>query len=91
MIVIGMLKTKYTDFETEIFGVNTHFRVLETSTHLFIYISQNAPETVLYTSIISDFLYSRKIKKDHKHVVFCSLKEPQHLSKVTLTLLHLLS
>lgn len=75
-------KTGYVEFNTKVCDIDTDIRILETLTHVFIYINQDEEKINLYDEDLKNILYNRNLKKDKKMVVFCNLKSADSLKKV---------
>lgn len=75
-------RTGYVEFSTKICDVDTDIRILETLTHVFIYINQDEEKVNLYDEDLKKYLTQKNLKRNKKMVVFCNLKNQESLKKV---------
>jgi hypothetical protein len=76
--------TGYIDFKTDINGVETDIKILETLTHVFIYINQIEDQINLFDEELKKILVKKDIHRRKELQVFCNLKEKEHLNDVSL-------
>ncbi|EOB14203.1 hypothetical protein NBO_33g0009 [Nosema bombycis CQ1] len=75
-------KTGYVEFTAKVRDIETDIRILETITHVFIYVNQDDEKINLYDEDLRRFLISRKLRNNKKMVVFCNLKSRDNLKAV---------
>ncbi|WUR03721.1 proteasome assembly chaperone [Vairimorpha necatrix] len=75
-------RTGYFDFKTSIKGVETDIKILETPTHIFIYVSQAEEQINLFDDELKNILKKRNIKRRKELEVFCNLKSEENLDDV---------
>lgn len=82
-------RTGYIDFKTDINGVETEIKILETLTHVFIYINQIEDQINLFDEELKKSLLKKDIRRKKELQVFCNLKSKEHLDDVSLFVFHI--
>lgn len=75
-------RTAYIDFSAKVSGFDTEFRVLETQTHMFVYVSQCEDTIHLYDEALRDEIVHNKIRPRKKLVVFCNMKTHESFEEI---------
>lgn len=75
-------RTAYVDFSTKIAGLDTEVRILETCTHIFVYVSQCEETIHLYDEALKEEITKSKIRPRKKLVVFCNMKVDGNFSEI---------
>lgn len=70
----GEGRTAYVDFSTKVSGLDTDIKILETNTHIFIYVSQGEETIHLYDEALRSEVMKKKVRPRKKLVVFCNMK-----------------
>ncbi|KAH9412087.1 hypothetical protein HK407_02g03110 [Ordospora pajunii] len=83
--------TAYIDFSTKVQDIDTDIKVLEISTHVFIYISQGEERIHLYDEALKNEIARSKIRPNKKLVVFCSVRTHEAFDDIKKTVLDILT
>lgn len=75
-------RTGYFDFKTNINGVETEIKILETLTHVFIYVNQAEEQVNLFDDELKKLLIKKDIKRKKSLNVFCNLRNKENLNDV---------
>eukprot|EP00866_Antonospora_locustae_P000046 jgi/Antlo1/46/2225 len=84
------MQSAYIEFDMKIMGQKTSFRIFETRTHLFLYISQDAPDAKYFNKMLEKSVSKKSIASRKKHLVFCRLKGQEYLKTVSHIILDVL-
>ncbi|KKO74846.1 hypothetical protein AAJ76_4200013363 [Vairimorpha ceranae] len=79
-------RTGYVDFKTNINGTDTDIKILETLTHVFIYVNQAEEQVNLFDDELKKILKKKDIKRKKSLEVFCNLKSRDNLNDISVFL-----
>lgn len=77
------MHSAYIEFDMKIMGQKTSFRIFETGTHLFVYISQDAPDSKYFNKVLEKSVFKKSASSRKRRLVFCRLKGPEYLKSVS--------
>ncbi|KAM0671581.1 hypothetical protein CWI42_020680 [Ordospora colligata] len=83
--------TAYIDFSTKVQDIDTDIKILETSTHAFIYINQGEERMHLYDESLKNEISRSKIRPNKKLVVFCSVRTHEAFNDIKKIILDILT
>lgn len=83
-------RTAYVDFSARVSGLDTEIRILETYTHIFIYVSQCEETIHLYDEALREEIKRNKVRPKKKLVVFCNMKIHESFSELKNLILDIL-
>ncbi|AHL28906.1 hypothetical protein KMI_06g09800 [Encephalitozoon hellem] len=83
-------RTAYVDFSTKVSGFDTDIKILETNTHIFIYVSQCEETIHLYDEALRKEIVKNKVRPKKKLVVFCNMKVHENFNDIKNVVLDIL-
>ncbi|CCI73907.1 ECU02_0215 [Encephalitozoon cuniculi GB-M1] len=86
----GNGRTAYVDFSKKVSGFDTDIKILETNTHIFIYVSQCEETIHLYDEALKKEVTKHKIRPKKKLVVFCNMKIHEGFNDIKKVILDIL-
>jgi hypothetical protein len=83
-------RTAYIDFSTKIQGHDTEIRILETTTHIFVYVSQSDQTIHLYDDELRKEIVGARVRTHKKLIVFCNIQEHDTFKDVSRMIIDIL-
>ncbi|KAL0265999.1 UNVERIFIED_CONTAM: hypothetical protein PYX00_011716 [Menopon gallinae] len=84
------MHSAYVEFDMKIMGQRTTFRIFETRTHLFLYISQDTPDSKYFNKMLEKSVFKKVASSRKRRLVFCRLKGLEYLKSVSHVVLDVL-